>query len=61
VWFAVAGAGVSGLRSTYDPSQPAGSRVNSITVSATGQPTDPGANYRVVTNDISRSTAATTT
>jgi 5'-nucleotidase len=43
---------VSGLRFTYDPSQPVGSRVTSITVSATGQPIDPGANYRVVTNDF---------
>jgi 5'-nucleotidase/UDP-sugar diphosphatase len=43
---------VSGLRFTYDPSQLAGSRVTPITVSATGQPIDPGANYRVVTNDF---------
>jgi 5'-nucleotidase / UDP-sugar diphosphatase len=43
---------VSGLRFTYDPSQPVGSRVTSITASATGQPVDPGANYRVVTNDF---------
>jgi 5'-nucleotidase/UDP-sugar diphosphatase len=28
------------------------SRVTSITASATGQPVDPGANYRVVTNDF---------
>jgi 2',3'-cyclic-nucleotide 2'-phosphodiesterase (5'-nucleotidase family) len=43
---------ISGLRFTYDPNQPAGSRVNSITVAATGQPIDPGADYRVVTNDF---------
>jgi 5'-nucleotidase len=43
---------VSGLRFTYDPSRPVGSRVTSITVAATGQPIDPGANYRVVTNDF---------
>jgi 5'-nucleotidase len=43
---------VSGLRFTYDPSLPVGGRVTSITVSATGQPIDPGANYRVVTNDF---------
>jgi 5'-nucleotidase len=43
---------VSGLRFTYDPNQPVGSRVTSITASATGQPVDPGANYRVVTNDF---------
>jgi 5'-nucleotidase len=43
---------VSGLRFTYNPTQPVGSRVTSITVSATGQPVDPGANYRVVTNDF---------
>ena len=43
---------VSGLRFTYDPSRPVGSRVTSITVSATGQPIDPATNYRVVTNDF---------
>jgi 5'-nucleotidase len=43
---------VSGLRFTYDPTRPVGSRVTSITVSATGQPIDPGTNYRVVTNDF---------
>ena len=43
---------VSGLRFTYDPSRPVGSRVTSITVLATGQPIDPRANYRVVTNDF---------
>src|SRR5215203_4966116 len=43
---------VSGLRFTYDPSQPVGSRVTSITVSATDQPIDPSADYRVVTNDF---------
>ena len=43
---------VSGLRFTYDPSRPVGDRVTSITVSATGLPIDPGANYRVVTNDF---------
>ena len=43
---------VSGLRFTYDPSRPVGDRVTSITVAATGLPIDPGANYRVVTNDF---------
>ena len=43
---------VSGLSFTYDPSQPVGSRVTSITVLATGQPIDPAASYRVVTNDF---------
>jgi 5'-nucleotidase len=43
---------VSGLRFTYNPSLPAGSRVTSITVAATGQPLDPAANYRVATNDF---------
>jgi 5'-nucleotidase len=43
---------ISGLRFTYDPSQSVGGRVTSITASATGQPVDPGANYRVVTNDF---------
>lgn len=43
---------VSGLRFTYGPSQPVGGCVTSITASATGQPVDPGANYRVVTNDF---------
>jgi 5'-nucleotidase len=43
---------VSGLRFTYDPTRPVGSRVTSITVSATGQPIDPGTNYRVVTTDF---------
>jgi 5'-nucleotidase len=43
---------VSGLSFTYDPDQPVGSRVTSITVSSTGQLIDPGANYRVVTNDF---------
>ena len=43
---------VSGLRFTYNPSLPVGSRVTSITVAATGQPLDPASNYRVVTNDF---------
>jgi 5'-nucleotidase len=43
---------VSGLRFTYDPKLPAGSRVTSITVTATGQALDPAASYRVVTNDF---------
>jgi 5'-nucleotidase len=43
---------VSGLRFTYNPSLPVGSRVTSTTVAATGQPLDPAANYRVVTNDF---------
>src|SRR5215210_2287235 len=43
---------VSGLRFTYNPSLPVGSCVTSVTVKATGQPLDPAANYRVVTNDF---------
>ena len=43
---------VSGLRFTSNPSLPVGSRVTSITVAATGQPLDPAAAYRVVTNDF---------
>lgn len=43
---------VSGLSFVYDPSQPVGSRVDSITVAATGQQIDPDADYRVVTNDF---------
>ena len=43
---------VSGLSFVYDPSQPVGSRVDSITVTATGQQIDPAADYRVVTNDF---------
>ncbi|HEX5700033.1 MAG TPA: 5'-nucleotidase, partial [Rubrobacter sp.] len=43
---------VSGLRFTYDPNQPIGSRVTSVTVAATGQPLDPNATYRVATNDF---------
>jgi 5'-nucleotidase len=43
---------VSGLSFTYDPNQPVGSRVDSITVAATGQPIVPGTDYRVVTNDF---------
>jgi 5'-nucleotidase len=43
---------VSGLSFTYNPSLPAGSRVTSTTVAATGQPLDPAANYRVATNDF---------
>ncbi len=43
---------VSGLRFTYDPSLPVGSRVTSVPVAATGQPLDPAANYGVVTNDF---------
>ncbi|MDQ3910278.1 MAG: 5'-nucleotidase C-terminal domain-containing protein [Actinomycetota bacterium] len=43
---------VSGLRFTYDPSLPVGSRVTSVTVAATNQPLDPAANYRVATNDF---------
>lgn len=43
---------VSGLKFTYDPSKPVGERVTSMTVAATGQPLDPNASYRVVTNDF---------
>jgi 5'-nucleotidase len=43
---------VSGLSFVYDPSQPVGSRVDSITVAATGQQIVPGTDYRVVTNDF---------
>jgi 2',3'-cyclic-nucleotide 2'-phosphodiesterase (5'-nucleotidase family) len=43
---------VSGLRFTYAPNQPVGSRVTSVTVAATGQPLDPNATYRVATNDF---------
>ena len=43
---------VSGLRFTYAPNQPVGSRVASVTVAATGQPLDPNATYRVATNDF---------
>jgi 5'-nucleotidase len=43
---------VSGLSFTYDPNQAVGSRVDSITVAATGQPIVPGTDYRVVTNDF---------
>jgi 5'-nucleotidase len=43
---------VSGLSFIYDPRQPVGNRVDSITVAATGQQIDPGADYRVVTNDF---------
>lgn len=42
---------VSGLRFTYDPFQPVGSRVTSITVAANKSPIDPSTHYRVVTND----------
>lgn len=42
---------ISGLRFTYDPTQPVGSRVTSVTLASTGRPLDPGASYRVVTND----------
>ena len=42
---------VSGLRFTYDPTLPVGSRVTSVTVAA-DQPLDPNATYRVVTNDF---------
>ena len=49
-----AALGARGIRRrrTGPKRRPVGSRVNSITVAATGQPIDPGADYRVVTNDF---------
>jgi len=55
-----AGAGrfaqVAGLRYTFDPAQPAGSRVSDVTVHLDGgwMPIDPQARYGVVTNDFIR-------
>lgn len=43
---------VSGLRFTHDPDAPVGDRVRSVTGAATGEPLDPNAAYRVVTNDF---------
>jgi len=41
---------IAGFRFTYDPAQPAGSRVTSITVG--GGAVDPGASYTVATNNF---------
>lgn len=40
---------VSGITVTYDPAQPAGSRIVSVTKD--GQPLDPAATYKLATND----------
>lgn len=40
---------VAGLTMTWDPAKPAGERVTSVTVG--GQPLDPGATYKLATND----------
>lgn len=40
---------VSGLRFTYDPAKPAGSRIVSVEIG--GKPLDPARSYRVATND----------
>lgn len=42
---------VSGLQFTYDPTQPAGDRVTSITLTD-GTPVDPNASYTLATNDF---------
>ena len=49
-------AQVAGLRYTFDPAQPAGSRISDVTVHQGGEwvPLDPQARYGVVTNDFMR-------